>query len=193
MPAPKIDKQLVIARIAELFREYGYHGTSYAQIMEVSGLGKGSLYHYFPNGKEAIAKAVLEHIHQWFENNIFIPLQAPNANIDTLNQMFDSIRTYFLNGKRICLVGAVALYDTKDFVAEEVAQYFRLWLQALKTYFINNGLNGEESMRLAASILIAVQGGLVLTRATENQDFFLDALTERQRSIIEKLRRVKQQ
>ncbi|MGL5792847.1 MAG: TetR/AcrR family transcriptional regulator [Waterburya sp.] len=52
MPAPKVDKDKAITAIAELFREHGYHGTSYSQIIKTSGLGKGSLYHYFPGGKE---------------------------------------------------------------------------------------------------------------------------------------------
>jgi AcrR family transcriptional regulator len=33
----------------EVFAEYGYHGTTMEQIMRVSGLSKGLVYHYFPS------------------------------------------------------------------------------------------------------------------------------------------------
>lgn len=33
----------------EVFAEYGYHGTRMDQIMQVSGLSKGLVYHYFPS------------------------------------------------------------------------------------------------------------------------------------------------
>jgi AcrR family transcriptional regulator len=37
----------------EVFAEYGYHGSTMEQIMRVSGLSKGLVYHYFPS-KEKI-------------------------------------------------------------------------------------------------------------------------------------------
>jgi AcrR family transcriptional regulator len=37
----------------EVFAEYGYHGTTMEHIMQVSGLSKGLVYHYFPS-KEKI-------------------------------------------------------------------------------------------------------------------------------------------
>jgi len=37
----------------EVFAEYGYHGATMEQIMRVSGLSKGLVYHYFPS-KEKI-------------------------------------------------------------------------------------------------------------------------------------------
>ncbi|MDU6377660.1 MAG: helix-turn-helix domain-containing protein, partial [Bradyrhizobium sp.] len=42
----------VIPLIAEVFREFGFEGTSLSRITEKTALGKGSLYHFFPGGKE---------------------------------------------------------------------------------------------------------------------------------------------
>jgi AcrR family transcriptional regulator len=33
MPAPKVDREQALTAIAELFREHGYQGTSYNQII----------------------------------------------------------------------------------------------------------------------------------------------------------------
>jgi AcrR family transcriptional regulator len=56
----KLNEQMrsdAIARITkaalEVFAEYGYHGATMEQIMKVSGLSKGLVYHYFPS-KEKI-------------------------------------------------------------------------------------------------------------------------------------------
>ncbi|TGQ06111.1 helix-turn-helix domain-containing protein, partial [Mesorhizobium sp. M00.F.Ca.ET.217.01.1.1] len=43
--------------IGEVFREHGYEGASLALIGAATGLGKGSLYHFFPGGKEEMARA----------------------------------------------------------------------------------------------------------------------------------------
>jgi AcrR family transcriptional regulator len=61
----------VIPLIAGVFRDLGYEGTSLSQITERSGVGKGSLYHFFPGGKEEMASAVLADVDAWFEARIF--------------------------------------------------------------------------------------------------------------------------
>ena len=56
----------VLPLLAEVFREHGYEGASLSLISKATGLGKGSLYHFFPGGKEEMAVAVLAEIDGWF-------------------------------------------------------------------------------------------------------------------------------
>ena len=49
----------VLPMLGEVFREHGFEGASLAAITARTGLGKGSLYHFFPGGKEEMAAAVL--------------------------------------------------------------------------------------------------------------------------------------
>jgi TetR/AcrR family transcriptional repressor of lmrAB and yxaGH operons len=42
-----------------LFRRQGYASTGLQQILAESGAPRGSLYHYFPSGKEALAEAAV--------------------------------------------------------------------------------------------------------------------------------------
>ncbi|HKX35432.1 MAG TPA: TetR/AcrR family transcriptional regulator, partial [Rhizorhapis sp.] len=42
----------IIPVLGEVFREHGFEGASLAIISARTGLGKGSLYHFFPGGKE---------------------------------------------------------------------------------------------------------------------------------------------
>ena len=63
------------AALGEVFRAHGYEGATLALISEATGLGKGSLYHLFPGGKEQMAAEVLADIDAWFELNIYAPLR----------------------------------------------------------------------------------------------------------------------
>ncbi|MFK7830485.1 MAG: TetR/AcrR family transcriptional regulator [Congregibacter sp.] len=50
-------RDAILSAAIMLFRERGYSATGVADILSASGAPKGSLYHYFPGGKEAVAAA----------------------------------------------------------------------------------------------------------------------------------------
>ena len=51
LPAPLSPKSELLARLSDTFRRLGYDGASIADIATATGLGKSSLYHYFPAGR----------------------------------------------------------------------------------------------------------------------------------------------
>src|SRR5262245_61269230 len=52
-------RERIVGTTAELFRERGYPGTGIKQIAEQSGAALGSLYHFFPGGKDELAAEAL--------------------------------------------------------------------------------------------------------------------------------------
>src|SRR5476649_1575217 len=69
----------VVPMLAEVFRLHGFEGASLARICEGTGLGKGSIYHFFPGGKEEMADAVLAEIGAWFRDQVYAPLAKPRT------------------------------------------------------------------------------------------------------------------
>ena len=59
MATPPRHRGAIVRAAATLFRRNGYAATGINEIAEVSGAPKGSLYHYFPNGKDEIAEAAV--------------------------------------------------------------------------------------------------------------------------------------
>ena len=55
MPAVPKHRQPIINAAVTLFRRQGFARTGLNDIVDVSGAPKGSLYHYFPDGKSSIA------------------------------------------------------------------------------------------------------------------------------------------
>jgi TetR/AcrR family transcriptional regulator, lmrAB and yxaGH operons repressor len=167
----------LIARIGEAFREHGYNGASLTLIGQATGLGKGSLYHYFPEGKPEMARLVLAHVHGWFEDNVFAPLRRDSGEA-ALRGMFDATRDYFRSGRRICLVGAFALDHTRDSFARAIALYFEEWLTALDDFLCRSGVPATESRTLSCAAMAAIQGGLVLARAVDDPTVFIATVAD---------------
>lgn len=61
--APDVDTRTRLVEAALLlFHRHGYHGVGISDILATSGISRGSLYHFFPDGKEALAVAVVQGI-----------------------------------------------------------------------------------------------------------------------------------
>ena len=120
----------VLPLVAGVFRELGYDGTSISRITEKTGLGKSSLYHFFPGGKEEMAAAVLAEVDSWFTLNIFTPLHE-QAAASAIPAMWQAVESYFHSGQRICLLGAFALDETRDRFASTISRYFSRWILSL--------------------------------------------------------------
>jgi TetR/AcrR family transcriptional regulator, lmrAB and yxaGH operons repressor len=52
----------ILTAAQRLFRKRGYHATGLNDILELARAPKGSMYHHFPGGKEAIGVCVIEDI-----------------------------------------------------------------------------------------------------------------------------------
>src|SRR6185503_6605696 len=89
--------------LAEVFRAHGYEGATLALISEATGLGKGSLYHFFPGGKAQMASEVLAEIDNWFETKIFVPLRSSDHPSHAIAAMIGAVDGYFHSGHRVCL------------------------------------------------------------------------------------------
>ncbi|WP_428426018.1 TetR/AcrR family transcriptional regulator [Pararhizobium sp.] len=170
------EKSDAIALVAEVFRECGYEGASMSTITARTRLSKGSLYHFFPGGKEQMATEVLAHVDAWFAREIFVPLETvePGAAID---RMWEAVDAYFRSGKRICLIGAFALDETRDRFARPIRSYFERWTNALEAALLRHGVPTDHAGQLAEDAVSGIQGALVLARAMADETVFERSLT----------------
>ncbi|WP_377701006.1 TetR/AcrR family transcriptional regulator [Pseudoduganella sp. UC29_71] len=166
----------VVPLLAEVFRAYGFEGASLARITEGTRLGKGSIYNFFPGGKEEMADAVLGEIDAWFRLHVFEPLQESADAGAGIANMFAEVERYFLSGRKVCLVGVFALGNERDRFAVKVRDYFAAWIDALSSALVRTGKSGPEAAALSEEVVGGIQGALVLARAFDRPDVFLTTM-----------------
>lgn len=170
MPKAVTERADALPALAEVFREHGYAGASLNLLGQATGLGKGSLYHFFPDGKEGMLAAVLAEIDGWFEVNVFAPLAGKQDPSRAINEMFDLVDHYFRSGRRVCLVGVLALGDVRDRFAGPVRAYFVRWVAALAGALAEAGR--PDAAALAEEVVAGIQGAIVLARALDDPGVF---------------------
>lgn len=173
-----VERKEILRALGEVFRAHGYEGASLTLITEATGLGKGSLYHLFPGGKQQMAAEVLADIDAWFELNIYAPLRDADDPARAVAAMIAGVDGYFHSGDRVCLVGVIALGVARDAFAETVEDYFVRWQAALAALLRRSGLSNAQAQRRAEDALLTVQGALVLARARNDARIFRRALSD---------------
>lgn len=80
-------REKILTVAARLFQIKGYNSTGLNEIIKESGCPKGSLYYYFPNGKEELAAEAVKLAGQSIRNKMQIVLDQfsnPAEGIDAL-------------------------------------------------------------------------------------------------------------
>jgi AcrR family transcriptional regulator len=185
MPKVVTERADVLPALGEVFREHGFERGSLSVIGERTGLGKGSLYHFFPGGKEEMAAAVLTEIDDWFQAHVFRPLREEADAARAIRHMFVAVEDYFQSGRRVCLVGALALNESRDLFARRICGYFTDWADALERGLVRYGHGPKKARALAEEALARIQGALVLARALHDPAVFQRTLADLRKRLLD--------
>ena len=166
-----MSREDVVKRLAGTFRRYGYAGASLARLSAATGLGRASLYHHFPGGKADMAAAVVDYVRGWIRDTAFAPLHGDGAPEERLNRMILALNEIYNGGEGACFIDlfsisdADALHQSMDLmVGEFIDEFAALAGEA--------GLDPATARRRGEDAVIAVQGALVVARATRNVEPF---------------------
>ncbi|NKB90555.1 MAG: TetR family transcriptional regulator [Acidobacteria bacterium] len=178
MPAPKKSREDVVELIGDVFRRHGYDGSSLAMISEATGLGRASLYHYFPEGKEQMGREVFAWIATHVQRDLLDPLIGDGAPADRLQAWTQGIHRFYEGGSKNCLLGAMVLSGGGDRYGQEIAGTLRELIRALIRVLRDAGVPATQARRRAGSAVVVVQGALVTARGLDDKKIFRQALED---------------
>jgi AcrR family transcriptional regulator len=172
VPAPLLTRPEILARLMDLFRDKGFDGASLSDISDSTGLGKSSLYHHFPKGKEQIALEVLGHLEAQLETALFEPMRSNGTPRQKLDRMFDTIDAFYDSGKKACLLERLcASVDARRF-RRPLGRAFAKWIDAVEALGIESGLPRALARARAEDMVVRIEGALVVSAGTGNSDVF---------------------
>jgi TetR/AcrR family transcriptional repressor of lmrAB and yxaGH operons len=174
----------VLPQLAEVFRVHGYEGATLALISEATGLGKGSLYNFFPGGKEQMAMEVLTSIDQWFVDNIYAPLRASTDPAEGIADMFAAVDDYFRSGQRGVSGWRSGAWRLARPIRRQGQNLFRRLDRCACSALRRLGDDRTAARQKAEQAVLEIQGALVLTRALDDIKVFARALADSRKRLM---------
>jgi AcrR family transcriptional regulator len=167
-------KDRIMDSTAELFRRQGYTGTGIKQILASANAPFGSLYHFFPGGKEQLGAETIRSSGQLYQQ-LFVTIAAQAPDVPTAVGEFFSgaaqtlIETDYADACPIATV-ALEVASTNEQLREACAEVFAGWIAGATQYFIAAGIAPELARELAFSMLCLLEGAFVFCRAMRSTE-----------------------
>lgn len=167
-------RQLLIETTAHLLERQGYHGTGLNQIVRESGTPRGSLYHYFPAGKEELAATAIAERGATLWDQIELTLCQVADPVAAVDRVLEELAHHFCTSE---FCGGAPLAAV---TLETSAAYPRLRAACAEAYtglcavfeakLRSGAWPPERAQRLATLIVASIEGAIILCRAHQSAE-----------------------
>ena len=167
-------RERILYASAELFRRQGYAGTGLKQVAGQASAPFGSIYHFWPGGKQALADEVLRTGGAFF-------LALYRQVMDDAPDFLAGVEGFFAGaGETLratdyadaCPIATVAgeVASTNDVLRQAAADAFESWLDALGDDLVAAGTPAAEARPLAVATLGLLEGAFLLSRTLRDTE-----------------------
>jgi TetR/AcrR family transcriptional regulator, lmrAB and yxaGH operons repressor len=186
-------RQRLIDTTSRLLESQGYHATGLNQIVAESEAPKGSLYHYFPEGKEALAaQAITERGRQLVEGTARL-LAMYRDPAESLRQfvlfMAKNVSNKdFCGGNPITLAAleSSAQADHLQLLSGATSQVYAQLVEVFENHLLAAGIDPSKGRSLAVLVVASIEGGMILAR-TQRSAVPLEQIAEEVFGLIKQL------
>jgi TetR/AcrR family transcriptional regulator, lmrAB and yxaGH operons repressor len=177
VPRPPSDSKVkLIAATAKLLQSTGYHATSIKDIARAANAPIGSLYFLFPGGKDELVIAALEQSGREVADILAVVLADQTTPQAVVTTYFGAIQWLLTESAYTdgCPIATVALEaaPTNEAIADTIAAAFEAWTSTLSAALERAGLPAQHLTVVATTTLAAVEGALILARASRQTAAF---------------------
>lgn len=155
----------IVETAARLFQRQGYNATGLNQIVAESRAPKGSLYYYFPGGKEALGVAAVQLVQQNIEQRIRRYLAKEPDAVPAIQALILATADAVTNMEWInfCTVGAISLEisQSSEPLRKACCEANAAWAQAYTDKLLGSGFPPEQAEEYGLLIQVTIDGALI--------------------------------
>jgi TetR/AcrR family transcriptional repressor of lmrAB and yxaGH operons len=165
-------REAIIETTARLLETQGYFATGLNQIVIESKAPKGSLYYYFPDGKEGLTVEVIERIGTTVAERIGAhlasiadPVEAVDSFLRYVARAMDASNCQ--GGGPIATV-ALETATNSERLRSACQRSYRSWQRAFVERLVAGGFDAARAERLGVTIIALIEGAIILCRTEQS-------------------------
>ena len=178
----KSQREKVVRATAQLLRQHGYAATGLSDIIEASGAPKGSLYYYFPGGKDDIAVEALRYAGEKVQATLSDLARQEATTAGVLRRYAALVAGWMAESKfRDGCPIATTLLETaaeKSKTAEAGRSAFESWTGVLSEKLVQEGVARSRAETLARLAIMSLEGALIFARVEADATPIVSAMDE---------------
>jgi TetR/AcrR family transcriptional repressor of lmrAB and yxaGH operons len=167
-------RDLIVMAAADLLELQGYQATSLSQVLERSAAPKGSLYHYFPGGKDELVAAAVERSAQVMTELIQGCMTVGSHPVSSVSNLILSVaeRVRASNYRRGSLIATVALEaaGTGGVVDRACRKAYSDWWEAFRVGLLDAGYTAKNADGIATLVVGLLEGAVLLSRVQRSTE-----------------------
>jgi AcrR family transcriptional regulator len=164
----------LVATTAELFQRQGLNGTSMKQITDGADATTGSLYHFFPGGKDELAAEVIRIAGAGYLELFQLVTAVAKTSAQAISMLFDGAAATLEQSDYVdaCPIFTVALEvaSADEALRQSCNDVFGTWTATATAMFRRDGMTPKASTALAATVIAALGGAFILARTARDAD-----------------------
>ncbi|WP_337031942.1 TetR/AcrR family transcriptional regulator [Paenibacillus illinoisensis] len=173
-------REQIVSTAARLFFSQGYHATGLNQIIKESSTPKGSLYHYFPHGKEELAHECIqkanEHIMQKFEDTFAAHETTGDAIQRFIHDMADETEAAGFTGfLPFSFWAAVETSCISHQLRVACQGVFANWQNIITKHLMMEGVGEEKARETGLLVISLMEGALIISLTNQDKQPLLTA------------------
>ena len=163
-------RERLLQAASGLLRQRGYHAMGLKEVAKTGEAPIGSVYHYFPGGKEQLAEEALRSAGDATGR----ALATVAADADSVESLIAGTFELMTSGliasgfKNGCPIATAVLEVSGESSAIQAVgrEVFQSWHQIYQDRFCELGLSGDDSRILTTALLCGLEGALIMSRAS---------------------------
>jgi TetR/AcrR family transcriptional repressor of lmrAB and yxaGH operons len=171
---PATTRERFVIMTARLMSRRGYAAVGLNEIVDKSGAPKGSLYHFFPKGKEQLAAAAVDWAAERFLHTLAEAIDTAGSAADAVGALAAQIALWMEESG--CKDGSpltIVAVETGAFVEPlrlACQRGYQAWADALADQLRRDGKPAKEASDLALWAVASLEGAIVLARTQHSAE-----------------------
>jgi AcrR family transcriptional regulator len=165
-------KERILGASSELFARKGYTGTGMNEIVARADAALGSIYHFFPGGKEELGREVIIRSGALYGELIDAAFVGAPSVDRAIDNFFRGAAQHLIDTDYAdaCPIATVALEvaSTNEVLREATAEVFEGWIAKATEMLRGAGIARAKARDLATVMFCLLEGAFILARATRS-------------------------